>query len=199
MSKLNELLKKEEEELRQVRKKRFWGSAFSTCFFFFGSIGLLYFSVSTGLQTGFHWDVVCQIAFGLAVFSGATLGVRNRWNEIRYGSSWPEDWWSFHEQDGLWRFSYRQKKKFMRNPEKLVRVALHTNASGPFGADLWVLLDFEGEERLAIPLGRNLRGFQDRLFKLTKFHLDNFIESSLSADPGEKVCWEKSPAPRIQP
>jgi hypothetical protein len=193
---LGALWQREKARLETGRRRAFWQSLASTLFFFFGGLGLLYFSVTEWLRTGFHWGLLCQFAFSLAVLSGAILGLRNRWREILYGSSWPEDWWSFHERDGLWRFSYQRKKEFLRNPEKLVRVALHTNASGPFGADLWVLLDFEGEERLAVPLGRNLRDFQDRLLKLPKFHLENFIESSLSAEPGEKVCWERQGAAR---
>lgn len=184
-------LKRQLEAHGPQGKWQVWKKMASTAFFFFCSLGLLYFSLWEYLRQGFSWGLVAQVAFGFGVLSGSFLGIRNRWNELRFGSSWPEDWWGFRLSSNRWIFTYKKKEEKIRDPKTLVKVTIENTASGPFGADLFWKLDFEQEESLHLPLGKNLRNLQDELLRLPNFQLEAFIESSLTAEPGQRICWER--------
>lgn len=187
------MLKMETDPSREVQAEDGspWKKFFSTAFFFLTSLGLLYFSWHEFLRQGFSWGLVVQVAFSLAVLSGSLRGIRNRWYEYRFGSSWPEDWWFFSRSQGQWIFRYKNKEKAVRDPKSLKKVSIENTAAGPFGADLFWKLEFDSDESLSLPVGKNLKPLQEELLRLPNFHLENFIESSLTAEPLQRVCWER--------
>jgi hypothetical protein len=75
----------------------------------------------------------------------------------------------------------------------LARVAIETNDSGPWGADvIWLLFDREGKPGLVFPQGATgEKATVDRLMALPNFDADQMIKAMGSTSNALFVVWEK--------
>ena len=98
------------------------------------------------------------------------------------------------ESKGIRVSDYNRQEKFVAK-DKLSGVAIQTNDTGPWGADVWWLL-FGADDQLACAFPQGATGEQaalDYLMALDRFNHDEMISAMGSTQNAVFPVWRKQP------
>jgi hypothetical protein len=110
----------------------------------------------------------------------------------------PESLWTLEVDGDLFRGKDHTGAEMEVAASELAKVAIETNDSGPWGADVyWLLFGRDGSLQLAFPQGATgEKAVIDELMKLPGFDNEQVIRAMGSTNNAVFVVWENTQPPQ---